>query len=254
MFKLIFKRNSDSTSPGKKITLPPRIILIISGIILVVGLIASSVFFYFRYKQEVSKNPNREISAIVATISEFMFLPNETPTLATITNVDELAENALFDRAENGDKVLIYSAAKKAILFRPSEDKVIEVLPIYSTAESSTLSPSPTPILLESKLVEKAVAEEVSIALYNGSSIVGITTKAERALNSGFSNLKIVLKDTTQSRYEQNIVVNLSGDNESLVNDLANEFDAQIIDLPEGEREPNADLLIIIGEKYSTGS
>ncbi|MBI5357887.1 hypothetical protein HZB74_03515 [Candidatus Saccharibacteria bacterium] len=54
----------------------------------------------------------------------------EEPTIATVQDVSKLQNQAFFKNAQNGDKVLIYSQAKKAILYRPSTDKIIEVGPV----------------------------------------------------------------------------------------------------------------------------
>jgi hypothetical protein len=56
-----------------------------------------------------------------------MTLPTEKPTIATVENTKKLTSQAFFKNARNGDKVLMYTQTKKAILYRPSEDKVIEV-------------------------------------------------------------------------------------------------------------------------------
>jgi energy-coupling factor transporter transmembrane protein EcfT len=69
-----------------------------------------------------------EIERLVNEVGEIIVLPEgETPTLATVTNVDEVKGQLFFSNAQNGDKVLIYSVAGKAYLYRPSEKKIIEV-------------------------------------------------------------------------------------------------------------------------------
>jgi hypothetical protein len=53
--------------------------------------------------------------------------PNEVPAVASITDVNKLAGQVFFAKAKDGDKVLIYSQAKKAFLYRPSTNQVINV-------------------------------------------------------------------------------------------------------------------------------
>lgn len=69
-----------------------------------------------------------EVDTLVAEVGKLLALPSdEKPTVATITDVEKLKEQAFFKNAMNNDKVLIYTKAKKAILYRPSEKKIVEV-------------------------------------------------------------------------------------------------------------------------------
>jgi hypothetical protein len=69
-----------------------------------------------------------EVDMLVTEVGKLLALPSdEKPTVATITDVEKLKEQAFFKNAMNQDKVLIYTNAKKAILYRPSEKKVVEV-------------------------------------------------------------------------------------------------------------------------------
>ena len=78
--------------------------------------------------QEAAKAETEKIKAEVANIIE---LPaNETPTIATVVDASKLKTQAFFANAQNGDRVLMFSEAKKAILYRPSTKKIIEVAPI----------------------------------------------------------------------------------------------------------------------------
>ncbi len=64
---------------------------------------------------------------VLEAVNKMMILPEgEEPTIQTVTNLDELNYQPFFMNAEVGDQVIIYSVAKKAILFRPSTNKIIE--------------------------------------------------------------------------------------------------------------------------------
>jgi hypothetical protein len=71
-------------------------------------------------------------------ISQFLVLPvNEQPNIATITDVTKLKSQAFFLEAQNGDVVLVYKEAQKAILYRPSQKKIINM---STVSENSTQS------------------------------------------------------------------------------------------------------------------
>lgn len=69
-----------------------------------------------------------EIKNLVASVGSLIVLPEgENPTVATVSDPSKLKDQPFFKHSETGDKVLIYSQALKAILFRPSTGKIVEV-------------------------------------------------------------------------------------------------------------------------------
>lgn len=78
----------------------------------------------------VSSGAN-DIKQLTAEIGKVYELPTgETPTLATVSDVSKVKNQAFFKNAQNGDKVLLYSKAGQAILYRPSTKKIISVAPV----------------------------------------------------------------------------------------------------------------------------
>ena len=70
-----------------------------------------------------------------------MDLPqDETPDLAKVSNKEKLAGQPFFQKSQNGDVVLIYLKAKKAILYRPSTNRVIDMVPL---SENEIPAPAP---------------------------------------------------------------------------------------------------------------
>lgn len=117
-----------------------RIVLIGLGIIFL-GLSITSWYFYSQWKKAVNAPVEnmQEVSTIAEDIGRHLQLPSdETPTLATVADKEKLQDQQFFSAAENGDKVLIYSVAKKAILYRPSIDRIIEVAPIFFNNSTGT--------------------------------------------------------------------------------------------------------------------
>ncbi len=110
-----------------------RYILTVVVLVLLVGSSITAGYFYLQWKKAVTApSAEEEIAEVTEVIGTFMELPTgEVPTIATVLDKEKLADQAFFNNSQNGDKVLIYTTAKKAILYRPSTKKVIEVAPIY---------------------------------------------------------------------------------------------------------------------------
>jgi hypothetical protein len=80
-----------------------------------------------------SKESGNETQSVIEDLSRIIVLPtDEEPTIATVTNLDTIQDQPFFRNAQIGDKVIIYSRSQKAILYRPSEKKLIEVAPFTS--------------------------------------------------------------------------------------------------------------------------
>lgn len=108
--------------------------LTISLIIIIILLIISGGFFGYKYYNTVHNDPARQAQNLVNKIGKHISLPAEQPTVATIVDKNKLSNQTLRDRAENDDKLFIYSKAKRIILYRPSTDKVVEMLTIQDQA------------------------------------------------------------------------------------------------------------------------
>ena len=81
------------------------------------------------------------VSNLVAQVGNLIVLPEgEMPTVATVSDPEKLQDQPFFARAQRGDKVLIYTNSKKAILYNPESNKIVEVAPI------NIGNPSETPI------------------------------------------------------------------------------------------------------------
>ena len=106
---------------------------VILAVLVVVS--AGMAFYFYRQLSQLKNNPQvvaqKEVQEVVAEVSKVMVLPTgEEPTVATVSDPEKLKGQAFFVNAQKGDKVLIYTNARKAILYRPSEGKIIEVAPL----------------------------------------------------------------------------------------------------------------------------
>lgn len=105
-------------------------IFFVTSILLVAGLSVSTGLLY--RELNTLKHPEvtqeRELAKIIAEIGKTVYLPtDEQPTLATVSDPEKLKDQPFFVRAEVGDKVLVYPTSRKAILWRPSTKKIIEI-------------------------------------------------------------------------------------------------------------------------------
>lgn len=123
-----------------KIEIPKQYMLPAAAAVILVAC-GSAVFFYRGYaeaKQQVrdlKQNPQiiaqETAKDLVARVSELIVLPtDETPTVATVSDLEKLKGQQFFANAKVGDKVLIYTKAKKAVLYDPDAHKIVEVAPL----------------------------------------------------------------------------------------------------------------------------
>lgn len=111
----------------KKYTVHVLVIAVLSA--------GASAYYFYNEASVLKKDPNKvsreETTNLVAQVGRLIVLPEgEMPTIATVVDPDKLKNQAFFARAKTGDKVLIYTNAKKAILYDVENNKIVEVAPI----------------------------------------------------------------------------------------------------------------------------
>ena len=96
-----------------------------------------SLYFYNASQRAIgdANNPTsakvETTAQVVKQVSRHILLPSgEQPTVATVSDASKVRSQAFFANAASGDKVLVYAQAKKAFLYRPSVDRLIEVAPL----------------------------------------------------------------------------------------------------------------------------
>ena len=133
-------------NPGK------RTIIILSSFLGVTFLAAGGWYGYSNMKKafptgtaEVQENkPPQQVLGLVEKVGKKVSgLPaGEAPSVATVTDLAKLQDQAFFANAKLGDKVLIYAAAGKAYLYRPSTGQIILESEVEIATDSSTASES----------------------------------------------------------------------------------------------------------------
>jgi hypothetical protein len=104
----------------------PRVRLAAVAVIVILG-----GLFAYNYRQTRDELALNDPAKLAAQIGVHLELPtDETPTLATVQDAEKLKSQPFFKLAQDGDKVLIYPKAGKAVLYRPATKKVVEYSPI----------------------------------------------------------------------------------------------------------------------------
>jgi hypothetical protein len=144
-----YKKKPMETSekkPRVRLKLTPFKILVVL-LILVVAELSGYLFFQSANTKHTGTPAanQKEQSDLVTKVGRLIQLPDgEQPTIATVSDITKLQGQIFFTHAQNGDKVLIYAQAKKAILYRPSTNKIIDVGPVAITQPTEAASPTQT--------------------------------------------------------------------------------------------------------------
>jgi hypothetical protein len=123
----------------------------VMGIIFRLAMLVIIILAIYFYNQTriLNKDPKtiaaKEVTSLVDEVSKIVILPEgETPTVATVSDAAALKSQAFFAQALKGDKVLIYTKAGKAVLYRPSVGKIVEVSSVkFDTSASAPKSSTP---------------------------------------------------------------------------------------------------------------
>lgn len=99
------------------------------------------IYFFVQYKK-LSKSPaevaKEKTTAVIKQISALAVVPSDpNAVLANVTDVTKLKDQAFFADAQNGDEIVIFPSAMRAVLYRPSINKIINIGPLSSSPAAS---------------------------------------------------------------------------------------------------------------------
>ncbi|HXY18037.1 MAG TPA: hypothetical protein VEH48_01295 [Candidatus Nitrosopolaris sp.] len=104
--------------------------------VLLLAIVVYLAYGYIHTKHQLDKLSNPQVATqdetqqLVSEVGKLVQLPSgETPVLFTVNDASKLKSFSFFQDAQNGDKVLDYPKADKAVLYRPSANRVI----VYTT-------------------------------------------------------------------------------------------------------------------------
>ncbi len=206
-------------------------IILVLAIILGVG-VWTGFSQYYKIKSTPLKNnrPNTTLATsteeVLAAVGKLILLPTEQPNLAIIDDsVSDLkAKEPFFKDALPGDRILVYS--ERAIIYRPSQNIIINVGPIsvVKTADNQ---------------------EPWTIEIRNGSKVKGAASKMADSLKTDSLFQVQAAANAFNDNYQGNQLVNFSGKD---VTEIAKKFNATVLtELPTDEATSTATLILILG-------
>lgn len=109
---------------------------------------------YFGYKAWQAKQNTPEAqaakleaqkNAIINKIKQLTVLPEEDPVLFTVNDANLLkSQQAFFKDSENGDVLLVFQKGGKALIYRESQNKIVNSGPVsfQQPAQANTKAPT----------------------------------------------------------------------------------------------------------------
>lgn len=238
----------------KKIGLFFSFLLIISGGI--IGAV-SGVYYFNKFQtnekrfREASVVNQADVESLVAKVGKLIKLPeDELPTVATVTDLERLKDQPFFAKAKVGDKVLLYPQAKKAILYDPLNNLIVEVGPLIIPTATPPLAQATGAADVAGLATQSTpAAQPLKIAIYNSTNNTSLINNFETLLNEKVPDVEVSVKTkAAKSNYAKSIVVDLTGKNKEAVENLSRTLNLEISALSSEEKSPAAsDILIILG-------
>ena len=130
---------------------------IIVGVILFLCIISAAslglnVYWYIQMHPGTNASitiNNPAVKAMVQHMESVVALPEETPSVVAVTDVNKLQSQPFFQKAQNGDVIFIFEKARRIFLYRPSTRKIIDTVPLVfitpTSQPSLSVSPAPEP-------------------------------------------------------------------------------------------------------------
>lgn len=212
-------------------------------------------------KESVNVFKDQKIEDVIKEIGSIVALPDETPQVMTVQDVSKLSGQAFFVGASNGDLVLAFPKAQKAVLYRPTDKKVIgyssinipqkpqdEPVQASNSAKNNTKAKiSPTPV---KKL------ELPKVVILNGTKEKGLAKKASDLLDK--KNVEVISLGNTTGDYKNSIVAGVSKTKKMTTPELQKivsnitKVPVKIGTISEKEKVVNTtDVVIILGDDFA---
>lgn len=89
------------------------------------------VYFFYKYKNDsnIDKIKKNESEELLSKISEIYLIQNdEKPAIAIVTDPNVFIDQNFFVDAKEGDVIYMFYIDKKAVLYRPNINKIIDIV------------------------------------------------------------------------------------------------------------------------------
>jgi hypothetical protein len=244
-------------------------------IIYIVLSLAAIGFLGFKYWELTNKKAvfsgDANVDKILANLKEHMVLPeNETPVIVPVKEADQMDQSQSFYQGiQDGDYLVIFSEAKKAIIYRYTEDKIVNISTVFITKEESekqgyqiqsTEDDETSDISNEENSesqeessteenIESSEIEEINLEIRNGSTKIGAASQLKNDLREYEKITVNKIGNAINKNYDSTKIIDLSeGKKPNALDFLKNELEGDLLEeMPDQEPASNADILVIIG-------
>lgn len=221
------------------------ILLVILGII-----IGGYWYLQNRTLQGIAELDATQVAELVKVVGKHVVLPEPLDVskvqVAGVQDAEKLMQVSQFFReAQNGDQLIIFPT--KLVLFRPSENKIVNISAPSGVQESSESIPDITKVNTEDSSTEqKVVSRTLTVEIRNGSGKTGLAGVVKGKLAT-FPQLSVSKTgNAAKDSYETTVIVNKEN---FMLPDISSVVKGSVqMNLPEGEKETTADILIILGK------
>lgn len=160
-------------------------------------------------------------SQIATLVNKTLHISGDANPAILSVEDETRATQPFLEQAENGDKVLLYYNTKKAVLFRPSEKRVVH---------EGSYTPPPAKVFIRKGTTNDTRINEAKAKL---DQVVDVDiVSQDNSPKSDYKGIKLV---SVTDRYNEK------------VKELEGLFGVSVIRLPAGETFPDADIMIIVG-------
>lgn len=229
-----------TTTPKKtkKVSRVKVVLLLI--VLMLLGAIGVMGYLYYQTRQELlllstpqgqQRISEQEVKQVLDQLGKLTLLPEEEPVMATIIDAQYLAtQSAFYQKSENGDKLVVFPQAKKAFIFSPSRNIIVNSGPLITDADRQV----------------------VNVELRNGTNDTSISEKIKTDLEANGATVTAV--GDADNDYAQTRVIGMTDKVPAeTLNALATYLNGEVMsELPSGEEKSDADIVVIIGNSTAS--
>jgi hypothetical protein len=141
----------------------------------------------------------------------------DTPQIATITDITKMKGQTFFDKAQNGDFIVVFPNTRLALIYREKTDQIINSGPVSVDANQQ--------------------ASKLNVSIYGAAAD---RDAAETKINAAFPGSTNIAKLDASDKISSTVVVDVSGKNAVAAEQLAAKLkNAKVGSVPSGQTAPN---------------